>query len=107
VAEIDGRAVGFMLLVFTKVWGHKGETFEEEAVGIDWLDVHRDFQRKGISGQMLRKREKRPNHLFMHVAVKNLAMINFASKNGFKFAKYSEEFWGKGTDDAFLLIKES
>jgi len=111
VAEIDGRAVGFMLLAFSKVWGHKGETFEEEAVSIDWLDVNPDFQPKGISGQLLRKaqergREKRINRLFMHAVVKNLAMINFASKNGLKFAKNLEEFWGKGTDDAFLLTKE-
>jgi len=110
-AEVKGRAVGFMLLGFTKVWGHKGEAFEEEAVGIDWFDVHPDFQRKGVGAELLRKAEERGRErgiqrLFMHTAVKNLAMINFASKNGLKFAEYLKEFWGKGTGDTFLLVKE-
>jgi len=111
VADVEGRAVGFMLMGFTKVWGHKGEAFEQEAVGIDWFDVHPDFQDKGVGRELLRKAEERGREngirlLFMHTAVKNLSMINFASKNGFKFAKYLEEFWRKGTGDAFLLVKE-
>ena len=111
VAEVEGKAVGFMLLGFTKVWGHKGEIFEEEAVGIDWFDVYPDFQRKGIGKDLLRKAEERGREhglhsLFMHTSVKNLPMINFAAKNGFKFTKYLKEFWGKGTEDAFLLTKK-
>jgi ribosomal protein S18 acetylase RimI-like enzyme len=111
VIEVEGRAVGFMLLGFTKVWGHKDEAFEEEAVGIDWFDVHPDFQHKEIGNKLLRKAEKRGrenglHRIFMHTAVNNLAMINFASKNGFKFARHLKEFWGKGTGDAFLLTKE-
>jgi len=111
VAEVEGRAVGFVLLGFTKVWGHKGEAFEDEAVGIDWFDVHPDFQGKGIAEGLLLKAEERGrqkglSHIFMYTSVRNLAMVNFASKNGFKFAKYLVEFWGKGTGDAFLLIKD-
>ena len=111
VAEVEERAIGFVLLGFTRVWGHKGEAFEDEAVGIDWLDVHPDFQNKGIGKELLRKAEERGREnglrrLFMHTAVNNLAMINFASKNNFKFTKYLKEFWGKGTGDAFLLVKE-
>jgi len=53
-----------------------------------------------------RGKERGLHRLFMHTSVKNLAMINFASKNGFKFIKYIEEFWGEGTGDAFLLVKE-
>jgi len=111
VAEVEGRAIGFTLLGFTKIWGHRGESFGEEAVGIDWFDVHPDFQHKGIGKEMLRKAEERGREkglhlLFMHTSVKNLAMINFASTNGFKFEKYLEEFWGKGTGDAFLLMKK-
>lgn len=44
--------------------------------------------------------------LFMHTSVQNLAMINFASTNCFKFEKYLKEFWGEGSGDAFLLTKE-
>jgi len=111
VAEVERKAVGFMLLKFTKVWGHQGESFEDEAVGIDWLDVHSDFQRKGIGRELIRKaeergREKELHRLFIHADVGNLAMIDFASRNGFKFAKCIEEFWGKGTGDAFLLVKD-
>ncbi len=111
VAEVEGKAVGFMLLGVTKVWGHKGEAFKSEAVGIDWFDVHPDFQRKGIGNRLLRKAEERAidkklSHIFMHTSTRNLEMINFASKNGFSFVKYFKEFWGKGTEDAFLLVKE-
>jgi len=111
VAEVEGGAVGFILLGFTKVWGHMGEAFDEEAVGVNWFDVHPDFQNRGIGGALLRKaeergREKGLHKVFMHTSVKNLSMINFASRNGFTFAKYLTEFWGQGTGDAFLLVKE-
>jgi ribosomal protein S18 acetylase RimI-like enzyme len=111
VAEVEGRAMGFMLLEFTSVWGHAGEAFEEMAVCINWLDVHPDFQRQGIGKGLLQKAEERAkekglHRIFAHTATSNLAMINFASKNGFKFAKHLKEFWGKGTGDAFLLIKD-
>jgi ribosomal protein S18 acetylase RimI-like enzyme len=111
VGEVEGKAVGFMLLEFTKVWGHKGETFNDEAAGIDWFDVHPDFQRRGVGSHMLRKAEERAkenrlSRLFMHASTKNLKMINFASRNGFRFARYLKEFWGKETDDAFLLVKD-
>lgn len=53
VAEVDGRAIGFMLLEFARIWGHKGEAFEEEAGRIDWLDVHPEFQRRGIGKELL------------------------------------------------------
>ncbi len=111
VAEVEGRAVGFVLLEFTRVWGHKDEAFDDEAVGIDWFDVHPDFQGKGIAEELLRKAEERGRQkglrrIFMHTLVKNLAMVNFASKNSFKFTRYLVEFWGKGTGDAFLLVKD-
>jgi ribosomal protein S18 acetylase RimI-like enzyme len=111
VAEVEGKAVGFMLLGFTKVWGHKGEAFNDKTLGIDWFDVHPDFQRKGIGSCLLRKaeeiaKEKKISCLFMHTSTQNLKMINFASKNGFKYVKYLKEFWGNGTEDAFLLIKD-
>ena len=111
VAEVEGKAIGFMLLGFTKVWGHKGEAFNSEAVGIDWFDMHPDFQRKGIGNRLLRKAEerageKRLSRIFMHTSIQNLKMINFASRNGFTFVKCLKEFWGKGTEDAFLLVKE-
>jgi ribosomal protein S18 acetylase RimI-like enzyme len=111
VAEIEGRAVGFMLLAFTSVWGHAGEAFEEKAVCIDWFDVHPDFQRQGIGAELLHKameraKEEGLQRIFAHTATSNLAMINFASKNGFRFTKHLKEFWGKGTGDAFLLIKD-
>ena len=112
VAEVEGRAVGFMLLEFTRVWGHAGEAFEEMAACINWFDVHPNYQRQGIGQELLLKAEGRAKEggfkrIFAHTATSNLAMINFASKNGFKFAKHLKEFWGKGTGDAFLLIKDS
>jgi ribosomal protein S18 acetylase RimI-like enzyme len=110
VAEVEGKAVGFMSIEFTRIWGHAGEAFDEEAVGIDWFDVSPDFQRKGVGRELLLKAENRGKEhglilLFTHTSVKNLSMINFASKNGFRFSKYLEDFWGEGTGDAYLLTK--
>jgi ribosomal protein S18 acetylase RimI-like enzyme len=110
VAEVEGKAMGFMSIEFTKIWGHAGEAFEEEAVGIDWFDVSPDSQRKGVGRELLLKAEERGKErglslLFTHTSVGNLGMINFASKNGFKFSKHLKDFWGEGTGDAFLLTK--
>jgi GNAT superfamily N-acetyltransferase len=110
VAEVEGKAVGFMSLEFTKVWGRKGEVFEEEAVGIDWFDVSPEFQGKGIGRELLLKAEERGKErgltmLFTHTSVKNLGMINFASKNELRFSEHLKDFWGEGTGDAFLLTK--
>ena len=56
--------------------------------------------------RLKKEEEKKASSIFMHMSIKNLAMLNFASKNGFKFARYLEEFWEKGTNDAYLLAKE-
>lgn len=111
VAEIGGRAVGFITIAFTRFWGNSGESFGNEGVGIDWFDVNPDFQRKGIGKNLIRKTEERGREMklsmiFMNTSVKNLSAINFASVNGFRFEKYVEDFWGKGTGDAFLLVKD-
>jgi len=110
VAEAEGRAVGFMLLEFTKIWGHAGEESKEASLCIDWFDVHPDFQGKGTGRELLQRAENRGRArkcklLFMHTSVRNLALINFASRNGFRFDKYLKDFWGEGTGDAFLLTK--
>jgi ribosomal protein S18 acetylase RimI-like enzyme len=109
VAEVEGKAVGFILIGFSKIWGRKGESFDEEAVGIDWFDVDPKFQGKGIGKELLRTAEERGKEkglhkIFMHTLIKNLKMMNFASKNGFRFTKYLEKFYG--IDDAFLLVKQ-
>jgi len=110
VAELDGRAIGFVLFAFSAIWGQHGEAFDEEAVGIDWFDVHPDFQRKGIGRRLLQKAEERGRErglrlIFLHTSTHNLVMMNFASKNGFRFEKFLKEFWSKGTEDAYLLVK--
>lgn len=43
--------------------------------------------------------------MFIHASVKNVAMLNFVSKNGFRFHRYLEDFWGEGTGATFLLVK--
>ncbi|MGQ9513736.1 MAG: hypothetical protein ACUVTL_01570 [Thermoproteota archaeon] len=37
--------------------GRGGEAFEEEGICIDWLDVHPNFQCKGIEKALLQKAE--------------------------------------------------
>jgi len=110
VAEAEGKAVGFMSLEFTRVWGHRGEAFEEDAVGIDWFDVSPDYQGKGVGKELLLKAQERGRDrglrlLFMHTSARNSVMINFASRNGFMFPKHLRDFWGEGTGDAFLMTK--
>ena len=110
VAEAERKAVGFMSLEFTRVWGHRGEAFEEDAVGIDWFDVSPDYQGKGVGKELLLRAQERGRDrglrlLFLHTSVENSAMINFASRNGFKIVKRLKDFWGERTGDAFLMIK--
>jgi len=111
VAEVGGRAVGFMILGFTKVWGNEGESFEETGVCIHWFDVHPEFQRRGIGQGLLNKAEEKGRarglgHIFMHTAVDNLQMANLAAKNGFRFERLLRGFYKEGTPDAYLLSKE-
>jgi len=110
VAETGGRAVGFMILGFTKVWGNEGESFEETGVCVHWFDVHPEYQRRGIGQGLLNKarkrgRENRLGCIFMHTAVDNLPMVNLAAKNAFRFERLLKGFYKEGTSDAFLLVK--
>jgi GNAT superfamily N-acetyltransferase len=109
-AEIDGRAVGFMLIYFENPPYPPELGLEGEWLVIDWFDVHPDFQRKGLGTLLLKKAEqtaqnKNVSSTYAVAAVDNEKMLNFSRKNGFKMSKRVKDFWGKGTGDAFLLTK--
>ncbi|MGA3021159.1 MAG: GNAT family N-acetyltransferase, partial [Candidatus Micrarchaeales archaeon] len=89
VAEVDGTAAGFIIIEFTKDWSDGGESFKDETVCIDWFDVNPKFQQKGIGKELLLKAEERGrerglHQISMNTSIKNVQMMNFASKNGFK-----------------------
>jgi ribosomal protein S18 acetylase RimI-like enzyme len=101
VAEIDAAPVGFMLLDF--------ET-ENQNVEIDWLDIHPDYQGRGAGSKLVEKAEKQAKEfryktITIHTVASNQNMQRFAKKNGFAVAKCLPEFWGEGTEDAYLLLK--
>jgi len=109
-AEIDGKAVGFMLIYFENPPCPPELGLEGEWLVIDWFDVHPDFQRKGLGTLLLKTAEqiaqnKNVSSIYTVIAVDNEKMINFSRKNGFKISKQMKDFWGRGTGNAFLLTK--
>ena len=102
VAEIEGTAVGFMLLEF--------ET-EERNVEIDWFDIHPDYQEQGLGTVLVQKAEERVRYhqyttVSLHTAASNQSMRSFAEKNGFSKFRVLPAFWGEGTEDAYLFQKQ-
>jgi ribosomal protein S18 acetylase RimI-like enzyme len=93
VAEIESRAVGFMILVPNK----------DGSLEIDWLDVHPDFQRMGIGASLVDKaakvaRKKKLEALSVHTWEKNKKMVGFTFKNRFEVYGRIKDFYGKGKD---------
>jgi ribosomal protein S18 acetylase RimI-like enzyme len=99
VAEVSGRAVGFMILA-PNVDG---------SLEVDWLDVHPDFQRIGIGTLLIRKaakvaEAKKMSALSVHTWETNKKMIGCAFKNDFEVFERIRDFYGKGKD-ALRLMK--
>jgi len=93
VAEVNGRAIGFMILSPNK----------DGSLEVDWLDVHPDFQRMGIGTLLVEKaakvaRAKNIMWLSIHTQVTNKEMIGFAAKNGFDVFEKIKDFYGKRKD---------
>lgn len=100
VAEVDGRAVGFMILTSN----------DDGSLEVDWLDVRPDFQRRGIGTSLIKKaievgEARKVSQLSVHTAITNGKMIAFSVKNGFRIAEQLKDFYGKGRD-ALQLKKD-
>ncbi len=109
-AEIDRKAVGFMLIYTENPPCPPEFGLEGEWLVIDWLDIHPSFQRKGLGTLLLKTaeqsaRDKSISSIYLVTAANNEKMLNFSRKNGFTIRKSMRDFWGKGTGDAFLLTK--
>jgi ribosomal protein S18 acetylase RimI-like enzyme len=90
VAEISGRAVGFVILAPNR----------DGSLELDWLDVHPDFQRMGIGTLLVKKAEKvakakRRLALSIHTWKSNKQMVGFALKNDFQLFEVVKDFYGK------------
>jgi ribosomal protein S18 acetylase RimI-like enzyme len=93
IAEVNGRAVGFMILSPKK----------DGSLEVDWFDVHPDFQRMGIGTLLVEKaakvaRAKNIMWLSIHTHVTNKGVIGFADKNGFYLFEKIKDFYGKRKD---------
>ena len=97
VAEIESRAIGFMILVPDK----------DGSLEVDWLDVHPSFQRMEVGTSLVEKaskivRSKKLDALSVHTWEKNKKMIGFAFKNSFEDFERIKDFYGKGKDALHL-----
>jgi ribosomal-protein-alanine N-acetyltransferase len=93
VAEVNARAVGFMILTSN----------DDGSLEVDWLDVHPDFQRRGIGTLLVKKaveiaKARKMQALSVHTWPANEKMISFASKSGFEISETIKDFYGKGRD---------
>ena len=97
VAEIDYRAVGFMILVPNN----------DDSLEVDWLDIHPSFQRMGIGTLLVKKavkiaKTKKTQALSVHTWPTNQVMLNFSFKNGFEIFERIKNFYGKRKDAIHL-----
>jgi len=97
VAEIDSRAIGFMILV----------PKSDGSLEVDWLDVHPDFQRMEVGTLLVKKAVKiamarKMQALSIHTWPTNEKMINFALKNGFEVFERIRNFYGRKKDAIHL-----
>ena len=79
VAEIKGKIVGFLLLIYDR---HRG-------LVIDLLAVDAQHRRKGVAGSMIAFAENRCtdfDHIFAGTQVANIASTRMYEKNGFRLA---------------------
>ncbi len=93
IAEADGRVVGFMILTPN----------DDGTLGIDWLDVHPEFQHKGVATNLVAKAEevaraRKAEALSVHTWRENSKMPAFLEKNGFELFQTIADFYGKGKD---------
>jgi ribosomal protein S18 acetylase RimI-like enzyme len=93
VADIDSRAIGFMILVPNN----------DGSLEVDWLDVHPSFQRMGVGSLLVKKAEKiaktkNMQALSVHTWPTNEKMLNFSFKNGFEIFERIKNFYGKRKD---------
>ena len=110
VAEVYGKATGFMLIYFENPPTPAELELKGEWLVIDWLDVHPDFQRKGFGTLLLKKAEevaknKNVSSIYTVTSVDDEKMLGFSEKNHLKLGKRIKDFWGAGTGDAFVLTK--
>jgi ribosomal protein S18 acetylase RimI-like enzyme len=97
VAEIDYRAIGFMILVPNN----------DGSLEVDWLDIHPSFQRMGIGSLLVKKavkiaKTKKMQALSVHTWPTNEQMLNFSFKNGFEVFERIKNFYGKRKDAIHL-----
>ncbi len=110
VAETGGRPVGFMLIYFENPPTPAELELEGEWLVVDWLDVHPNWQRKGLGTLLLKKAEKvakkrNVSSIYTVTSVDDEKMLGFSEKNHFNKGKRIKDFWGAGTGDAFVLTK--
>lgn len=110
VAEANGKATGFMLIYFEDPPTPAELELKGKWLVVDWLDVHPDFQRRGLGTLLLKKAEEiaRNRHVssvYTVTSVDDEKMLGFSEKNHLKISKRIKDFWGAGTGDAFVLTK--
>ncbi|MEM2089187.1 MAG: hypothetical protein QXF52_11065 [Thermoproteota archaeon] len=62
MAEVEGRAVGFMLLEFTSVWGHRGNHLKRRlSVSTGLMSLQGSKERAWDENYSLRQRKELKN----------------------------------------------
>jgi len=97
LAEVETRAVGFMILSPRK----------DDSLEIEWLDVHPGFQRSGLGTLLVNKaarivKAKKMLALSMHFPETNKTALGFATKNGFVVFERVKDFYGNKKDALHL-----
>ena len=98
VADVSSKAVGFMMLT----------TNEDGSLEVEWLDVHPDFQGRGVGRALLDRavrtaRRRGIATLSIHTQPDNAKMLSLAGRTGFVLSEIIKDHYAPGRDGIRLL----
>jgi len=100
----------YVIELNNKIIGCGGINYEPDknAAIISWDIIHPDFQRKGLGKELLTYRIDRIKKMgiYPQVIVRTSQFTNkFYKKNGFKLIETVKDYWAKGIDLYYMVLK--
>ena len=100
VAEVNGKAVGFLMLEWPGTWWNR-------VAEIGWIAVLPEYQRKGFGTALMKRmeqyaEEKGIRKIYVEPSVENKIAIHFYIENGYKPEAIRKDWYKDGEDSAIL-----
>jgi len=100
VAEVNGKAVGFLMLEWPGTWWNR-------VAEIGWIAVLPEYQRKSFGTALMKRMEQYAEEIgirkvYVEPSVENKIAIHFYIENGYKPEAIRKDWYKDGEDSAIL-----